>query len=218
VSGARALVAAAAAALAACHSHLERNAPGVVDPATPPARASRTVEPPGDPGERFVVLSPGVVVAGGGRSDPARGVFDAAIEVTVDLGERDTSHNDHRAGDRLFVPRGWQFPPRGIGFTLGWSALRVTGRTGEVDGDGDGALAEERAVSRGPLYAEAHRFWSAGGLGGGWTVDPFAGQHGPELFGYLMIYHLRARYLIGEGYEVLVGVQLKLPHAWIWSR
>lgn len=191
----------------ACHFHRDTNAPGIVDPTTPPVEDRRMVELPGDPGERIVYLSPGAIVSGGPSSvdtgTRAGFIFDGAIEVTLGFGEEPVSHNDNAARDRLFLPPGWIFPRAGYGVTLGWSALR---------------LADGRDATTGPLYLEAHKFDILGGAGAGWSYDPSTGNTGPELFGYFVYFHTRARWMMGEGAEILFGAQLKWPLSWVSSR
>jgi hypothetical protein len=70
----------------------------------------------------------------------------------------------------------------------------------------------------GPLYAEvyAHRELSA--AGGGWAWNPHTGDHGPQAFVTLASLYLRGRYFFDDGAEVTLGVQLKLPQVWVWSR
>lgn len=206
------LAAALVVCATACHYRRDVNAPGIVDPLTPPPVARAALETPGDPGERFVVVSPGLVVGGGTQTGGVVGVLDLAAEVTLSFGEEAESHNPNALRDRLFVPPGWLIPRNGWGATLGWSFLRVLGR--DLDGDGE----TDNDAATGPLYAELHRFGPVGGAGGGWSVDPATGDHGPELFGYLMFYHLRVRHMIDGETEVLLGVQLKWPLSWVTSR
>ena len=191
-----------------CHYHRDTNAPGVIDPATPPRDPTHYgLEYPGDPGERMVTVTSGVLggVGFGGVDDGGFGYF--AAEATVSWGENATTHND--AESRLFMPRGVLLPSRSWGVTLGWSALRL----GE-DGTGD---VEAR---RGPVYVEAQRAWLFAGVGAGWALDPRTGATGPQVQGFYTFYFARLRYLAGGdgGWEFSGGMQLKFPTTWVWRR
>jgi hypothetical protein len=196
------------AALAGCrHYHRDTNAPGLVDVRVPPSQPARgELEVPGDPGERMIVLSPGVVATAGGRSRAPHFAGDIAAEVTLSSGESDRSHNDNQA-PFLFMPRGLVLPQRGHGVTLGWSALRIHDHPG---GGGD--------LTTGPLYLTLHAFRFAYGGGGGYLYDPIHHDHGAEIFGYLGLVEARARYLLDGGFEVTLGYQFKLPVSWVESR
>lgn len=183
-------------ALAGCHYHRDTNAPGLVDVTIPPRDiTAQELEYPGDPGERMVMVSPGVLAGGGYPGG------DFAAEVTVNWGESERSHNDHAS--RLFIPRGLLWPERGYGVTLGWSALQVR---------------EGPDARLGPAYVEVQRLVAPFAIGGGYAIDPTDGDHGPQLHLLAMGTFLRARYLIDGGVEVYLGYQLKIPVTWVWSR
>jgi hypothetical protein len=87
------------------HVDSQRNAPGHVDVRAPPARIEiERTERPADPGERIVVLSPGVLLA---RSSPV------GLELSFHYGESSVSHErDHRVGGLLL-------PDRSLALNLG---------------------------------------------------------------------------------------------------
>lgn len=203
----RSAAALALVVVTACHYHRDTNAPGLVDlerPPSPPGRA--TMEYPGDPGERMVTVSSGALAGAGARARGVRTMFEVAAEVTVSLGESDRSHQD--GVDRLFVPPGVLVPQRSVGLTLGWSVLQVVPRS----------AGEPAEISTGPLYLELQGARGLVGLAGGWAVDPTSGDHGPQINGFLGPSFLRMRYLVDGGFELQLGLQLKLPATWVWSR
>ncbi|HUS63318.1 MAG TPA: hypothetical protein VMZ28_02205 [Kofleriaceae bacterium] len=192
-------LAAAALLLAACaHRHRDTNAPGIQDiEAPPPDLTNHQPIEPQDPGERMLTINPGVLAGGGGRSASPHGFGEFGVEVTVNGGESPGSH----AEDNFVV-----YPAEGFGATLGWSALRLLDDPGDDD------------AQVGPFYAEVQGFEFPYAGGVGYAVDPWHGQHGPQVFVFLLSGYLRARYLWDEGTEVTLGFQLKLPKVWVWSR
>ena len=196
----------AALLLAGCHHHRDPDAPGLIDPRVPPVHvADERLELPGDPGERMVMLTTGVLGGAFGGSVEDGAVVDLAAEATVSWGENATSHNDHEA--RLFLPRGVLLPSRSTGVTLGWSGLRIV-----TDDDG------VTGVQPGPIYVEVQRAWAFAGVGGGWAIDPTSGATGPQVNAFYTFYFLRGRALFGGGWELGGGMQLKIPTTWVWSR
>lgn len=193
-------------ALAGCyHHHLATNAPGLVDPRIPPGDLDqRGLEQPGDPGEHLLLISPGVTVGAGGGTIASTAVVDVAAEVTVRWGDSEVSHND--ADARLFLPRGLRVPDRSVGFNVGWSALRLYPENGTT------------SAGTGPIFVEAVRTGFAWSLSAGWALDPRTGGTGPQLGAHWVVYFVRGRALFGDGFEVVGGVQLKAPQAWIRSR
>ena len=202
--------------LAGCHplvSHRDTNAPGLVDVELPPAQerqtpktsdgskatdpeAPPTPEQPGDPGEAFTVLSPGIYLSGGGRfGRPAgqRGAGMFGVELSYNRGESPFSHN----GDDFIV-----YPVEGFGASIGWTLLALN--SGEVD--------------LGPIYLEAHRFHLLGGVAAGYSVDPVTGDHGPQATLWATALYVRARYLFDDGFGLFVGGQFKIPKLWVRSR
>lgn len=199
----------ALALVAGCHVHGPMT-PGHVDVARPPAAiASERVELPGDPGERMVMVTPGVVALGGGGS-VGRGVGDLELEVGVHLGDAAISHNDHAAGDRLFMPRGLLVPEQSVGIVAGWTALRVLGATDDGAHDTD--------LTTGPLHVRgqvAQGFW---GGGAGWFYDPRTASGGPEVSLWAMLTELRVAVSTEGDVLFLLGLQLKWPVTFVTGR
>ncbi len=199
-----AVAAAVAVAASGCHHHRDLNAPGVIDPMLPPAALrDRELEYPGDPGERMLMVTTGVL--GGAMGGSTGGAVDLAGEVTVSWGENPITHNDRAS--RLFIPRGVLIPPRSHGVTLGWSALRVP-----FDD-----RPEANPVT-GPIYLEVQRSWTFAGVGGGWAYDPRTGGTGPQVNAFYTFYFVRGRFLLGDGWELGGGLQLKIPNTWVHRR
>lgn len=194
--------------LGACHRHV-RSSPGTIDVAAPPlAIASERIETPGDPGERMLMITPGVVDGGFGRSDGRSG-GELELEVGVHLGDAKVSHNDHALRDRLFLPGGLLAPDAAVGLVVGWSALRFIEEVGE-----DG----EHVTTTGPLHARAQVMKFAYGAGAGWRWDPRTGETGPELSLWALNYELRVHASTDGEIETLLGLQLKWPVTWVWGR
>ena len=186
------------AALAGCrHWHRDTSAPGVIDVAAPPPPGQHRVAPQ-DPGENMLAINPGVHSGGGARAESPHGFGEVGVELTVNRGENDRSHHE----DSFFV-----YPERGVGASLGWSFLRYSG---------DGAGGTD--LDGGPLYAEVQAFRLPWIAGGGYAIDPFTGDHGPQIFGAMANLYVRARYLFDAGAEITFGMQLKLPFVQVWSR
>lgn len=205
----RAVVAIGVAVLGACHVHGPAT-PGHVDVTRPPAWiADEVVELPGDPGERMVMITPGVVGLGGGGSI-GRGVGDLELEIGLHFGEAAVSHNDHSTGDRLFVPRGLIAPETSVGAVVGWSALWLLGETSEGADDAD--------LTTGPLHARAQVANGFYGGGVGWTWDPRTGAQGPELSIWAMVTEARLAVSTEGDVLVLFGWQLKWPVTWVRGR
>lgn len=194
-------------AIAGCHFHRDVNAPGVIDPLAPPRDlSSRQPEYPGDPGEHRLMLTSGVLGGGGGGTISEGGFVDLAAEVTLSYGDSDVTHND--LASTLFIPRGAVIPPTSYGVSLGFSALRFT----------KDKLTDETITRVGALYVEGQRSWALAGFGAGWAYDPETGSTGPQAHGFFAVYFARARVLFGEGWEIMGGLQLKIPTTWVWRR
>lgn len=177
--------------------HRDRNAPGLVDVAEPPANLEpgKTVLP-GDPGERMVTFNPGVFGGGGyafGRDAGERGIFPLGVELTLNRGEHARSHNR----DDFFV-----YPFEGTGVSLGWEAI-------ELGGD---------ELETGPIYLEVQRFEAFFGMAGGIAFDPGDVDVGVQGSAWYGPYFARARYLADGGFEIVSGLQIKVPLVWVWSR
>ena len=147
----------------------------------------------------------GVLAGGGAKTRRPRGFGEFGLELSVNLGETERSHK----GDDFLV-----YPLDGYGATLGWSLLRLERVLGEEETGTPG----DDVARLGPLYAEVHTHQMPFGGGGGWAWDPDIGDHGPQAFAYLSTLYVRGRYLVDRGAELSVGMQLKWPLVWIWSR
>jgi len=194
------LALALACAAAGCrHVHRDTNAPGIIDVRTPPRDPAGTPRVrPADPGERMLTVNPGVFWGAGPQTAEPHGFGELGAEVTINLGENDRSHYE----DDFFV-----YPQRGVGASLGWSAVHIDLAE---DGSGEARL--------GPIYAEAQIFRLPWIVGGGLAVDPFDGDAGVQVFGAFTTLYARARYLVDGGAELAIGIQLKLPFVRVWSR
>jgi hypothetical protein len=143
------------------HWHLERNAPGHVEVSKPPVEISREgVERPEDPGERMLVISPGLN-AGLGSS---QGFFaPLGFETTLALGQREVSHSDdteviaipeeslglnlgvqRSGGGRMLTYAEAQIFSLPYGFAAGWAFLPQTKHQGP-----------QGTLFLGPLYLRA---------------------------------------------------------------
>jgi hypothetical protein len=198
VTAIAAAVVLAALLASGCRIHRDTNAPGHIDLDTPPRAPAQggdpPVEAPSDPGERMVTLNPGVFGGFGGRfaRDGDRGTGFVGVELTLNRGASSRSHN----GDDFFV-----YPWSGRGASLGWTIAQ---------------FGDEASV--GPIYAEVHGFKLWGGLAAGYAVDVGDRVHGPQVTAWFLTYLVRARYMVGGGFELYIGGQLKLPFVWISSQ
>jgi hypothetical protein len=187
-----------------CHYHRDTNAPGVIDPATPPRDPSHHgLEYPGDPGERMITVTSGVAAGGGvgGVGDGGFGDFAA--------GPRSVGREPDDQRRRVALVRAACCCRPGRGRDVGWSALRL------------GNDADDQVEARvGPIYAEAQRAWLFAGVGAGWAIDPRTGATGPQVQGFYTFYFARLRYLAGGdgGWEFSGGMQFKIPTTWVWRR
>lgn len=197
----RRLVAVVALACAGCTFHMRRNAPGNIDPLVPPADAARPgVEVPGDPGERMVMLTAGGYGGGGGVLAPG-GDLSGMVEVGPEVGLHFADLAQSHEKPLLFpVPHVW--PDESWGVNAGLSLLTRDG--------------EELEPSR--LWAEAqraHRFWGWA-VGGG--VDLETGDVGPHATAWIASYYARIGFELDGELTATMGMFVKLPATWVWSR
>lgn len=197
---------------AACHQltvHRDTNAPGNSDIERPPAyptesasdtqvegREAPAAEMPDDPGEHWTTINSGIHGGYGGRfgqPQGQRGTGILGVEVSFNRGHSPYSHN----GDGFFL-----YPLQGYGGSLGWSLFQWQGRD----------------LQLGPLYAEAHVFRLFIGAGLGYAVDIDDGHHGPQVSAWLGSLYVRARYMVGDGFGLFFGGQIKIPRLWVESR
>lgn len=173
------------------HTHLERNAPGVVDVQTRPRTANDRI--PQDPGESMLTMSYGGLGGGGVVvHDGAEAYGELGVELSLLRGIREVSHYD----DDFVIT-----PDRAFGASVGWNGLTS---------QGEGV---------GPLYAEfALRAWMFAGMGLGWAWDVDDNQHGPQATLSLGPFYARVGHQFGQGTALSAGIVLKNQHSWIWSR
>jgi hypothetical protein len=177
------------------HSHFQRDAPGHVDLSKPPTNPeSRTVESPRDPGERMIVTSVGPFAGLGVDSGDGSFASTLGAEASVHYGTTDSSH----AEDDFLV-----YPQRAVGLNVGGNLLT------RVNGNG-------RGPSRG--YAELQLFEIPFGIAGGWAWDPGLSKNGPQATAFMGPWYLRSTTLLGGSTDVELGIVIKLPAVWVWSR
>jgi len=181
--------------LAACSvHHHEVNAPGHVEPRTPPEQPIvGVVEKPEDPGEKMVVLTYGALASGGigwPEASDAVAAYAVGPEVSLHLGQSERSHSD----DGMFV-----LPQRSLGLNLGWTTLAHPG------------------TGLGPVYGELQYtevYW----LAAGWAYDADDHAHGPQAALGLGPVFLRYTHLFDESSVLTLGVVMKGYQSWVFSR
>jgi hypothetical protein len=174
------------------HSHLARNAPGIVDVGTrPETDADRK---PRDPGEQMFVVGYGAFVSGGlaQGSGPAHGSYAIGPEASLLYGTSARSHND----DDLFITA-----EEGYGVKLGLAALSSEGRA-------VGPAYGELALRRSTIY----------GLDAGWAWDIDDHTHGPQLTLSVGPLFLRGTHQLDTSTSIVVGLLIGGQHAWVFSR
>ncbi len=201
---ARAVLVVALVVLAGCPVHMKRNAPGRIDVLAPPAHPEQeVVEKPGDPGEHVVLLTYGGFVAVGGRiGGEHRFANEMGVEVGVQWGDNARSHSK---GEPIVPMPEIVIPQRRRGFNIGWAL-------GEAD-----ALDSNR-LERGPIYVEYAESRFVYGWTAGYGIDPTDGSHGPHVAVNGFGYYAKAGYRTERGFEMMLGLALKLPQSWVWSR
>lgn len=192
-----ALVVAVALGVVGCwHTDVVRVAPGNIDVRARPRPSPYvgTVETPDDPGESYLVVSPGVTGAGAVVVDhgAVNGAYVTGGELTVLYG---TSAHSHHEDDFLI------FPERAFGVSAGASAALVHG-------------GSTPAV----VYFEAQYSVMPCGVAAGWAFDVALGQSGPQATAFCGPLYARAMHVFGDRTEASVGLLLKLPHAFVWAR
>lgn len=191
-------------ALAGCPVHMQRNAPGTIDVHAPPSEIAREqVEPPIDPGERVFMVSAGALAGVGVRvGGDGRLAAEGAAEISVSWGELDKSHE--KAQPIVPIPI-VVLPPKRTGINLGWVFAEPN-----PDNSDDGEL--------GPIYLEYQVSRLLSGWSAGYSWDPEDDSHGPHVGAFFTGYYVKAGYRIGRGAEAMIGVVLKLPQTFVWSR
>ena len=176
------------------HWDFERNAPGKVDLATPPQRIEcRAADPPGDPGERYLVFAPGVF-AGAGATDVSgwRPAATTGLEASLHFGPASRSHME----DEFLAGA---LPDSSIGLNLGWAIL----------------APKPTSVGYAEIQVRPKRVYA---VAQGWQWNPSSNRHGPQATISFGPFFLRAGYLIHSRFDMTVGIFLKGFLSWIWSR
>jgi hypothetical protein len=195
----------AGASLGCGATHLPHNAPGNIDVAKPPLDlAKERVERPADPGEYVLGWTTGALVGGGLSIPGPRGVFSASAETSLHLGVNPSSHPfDTSQLWPIVGTRFGEYPFRGWagGLNLGWT-LGNTARPANSAG-----------------YAEAQlTYGGVLGMAAGWAWDPARIAHGPQITANLGPVYLRSTTMLDLGTSIEVGLVLKVPAVWVWSR
>ncbi len=198
--------------------HSVRNAPGIVELDTPPARLTLEPQqdPPGDPGIHQLGLAPGFwVMPGFGRM--YGGPFkDSALEMGVQL--HVSFGEDRRSGGKSALG----YPMKGWGATLGWGIVQF----GLED------IYDSRPPAptvMGPITLEATRhYFYAMGISAGLVLYPTPGAVGDTAVGgvdvggqisvFASVFAMRMRYVEDSGFEFFGGYQVWLPSSLTWSR
>jgi hypothetical protein len=186
----------AAPGLAGCfHADVVRVRPGHIDVRTPPSDPTvERSEWPRDPGERYLVLSPGGFVGGGVAFENAqttRAAGAVGAEVGLHFGTREVSHAED---DFLF------YPQRAYGLNVGYEALSQEG------------------TQPGIGYLEAQYTDTPWGAAVGWALDMARAQNGPQATFFAGPLYARMTHLDGGRTEVTAGLFFKVPYSWVWAR
>jgi hypothetical protein len=178
--------------------HLERNAPGIDEIEKPPEDIEfEALVTPQDPGEHYLLLSPGPFV-GFGWGVPREGAslteqVAFGLDLTLDYGQLENSHKE----DQYFIWSRWSV---GMNFGLGGVLRQQTG-----------------AVL---WYLEAQGRYSMFGLGAGYCGQDYPEDtyHGMQITLFAGPLFFRSSYLFRIGAEVLLGLAVKIPISFVWSR
>lgn len=205
--------------LAACgpglKHHRARNAPGLVDLDTPPARQTadpKSYEVPADPGENALGLGPGLSAQfGAGRLGADAVTVELAAQLHVSFQEREYSLGRGAVG----------YPWDTWGATVGWAFLQITE-------DDDPSTTGDSDVILGPIYAEVTRQWLVFSAGAGLALYPTPGEvaggraegvaAGAQVSFMAEPFGVRIRVVQDTGFEIFAGYQLELPYSVSWSR
>jgi hypothetical protein len=177
------------------HTDVVRLRPGHIDLGTPPPNP--TVEVPSwprDPGERYLVLSPGVFAGAGVAFENAQTTRVAGAlggEVSLHYGTADRSH----AEDDFFI-----YPQKTYGLNVGYTALSQEG------------------TQPGVGYVEAQYSEPPYGAALGWTWDTARAQTGPQATLFAGPLYARVTHLDGGRTEITGGLFIKVPYSWVWAR
>lgn len=180
---------------AGCTWHLDRNAPGHIDPRRPP-NSNVAFEPPRDPGEIITnVTAGGHIGAGVGFGGPgwdgAGLAAEGGFEIGLHWGEVDQSHVKP---DLLPLPHGWT--ETAIGVNAGVNIVSHDGEESEL----------------GTVFVEVQRrVLLVGGYAVGYGLDPGDGAHGPHVTAFFSGLYVRAGYQFDRGAALVFGMVIKLP-------
>lgn len=173
----------------------DRNAPGISNIHTPPARPQEDITiRPDDPGQHMFTLNAGIFIAGGVRKLTAHslwGAFNLGTEVSLHYGNFNYSPPD----DSLFT-----FP-----IITGAINLGVL-------------LVDHEGLSLGEGYLEAQILYAFMGVAGGYTVNWDQNLHGPQATVFLGPFFCRFKYHVRNDASLLLGISLKYPLRWTFSR
>ncbi len=176
------------------HTHLDHNAPGHIDVATPPEDlAAQKTELPEDPGERLLVLSAGAFsgLGWGFYDDDVRTDWAVGPELGLALGQNPRSHYE----DDFFLE-----PRSALGVRLGLNAL------------------DREQSGLGPAFGEIAYTETLVRLSGGWAWDPGDARHGPQATLAFGPIYARATHLLDTGTSLHLGVTISGSHTWVWSQ
>lgn len=177
------------------HYHFEQNAPGFVDVKAAPARKTKKLEKPRDPGEQMFVFQAGAFAGGGaaafGTPSGVRGAYGIGPEFSFVYGSMARSHSE----DDFVI-----FPRPAYGLNLGWTMLTYAG------------------TGLGPLYGELQYSDEVFAVAAGWAYDRNDNLNGPQVTTSLGPVYMRGTYLGPNGFDLQIGLVIKAGLLWVWSR
>jgi hypothetical protein len=177
------------------HYHFEHNAPGDTDVKEAPARKTKKLEKPRDPGENMLAFQFGGFAGGGaaafGRPSGLRGAYGVGPEFSFVYGSMKRSHSE----DDFVI-----FPRPAYGLNLGWTMLTYAG------------------TGLGPLYGELQYSDEVFAFAAGWAYDKNDNLNGPQVTTSLGPVYMRASYLGTNGVDLQIGLVIKAGLLWVWSR
>lgn len=195
----------AAGSLGCGATHLPHNAPGNIDVAKPPRDLSKiAVERPADPGEYVLGWTTGALVGGGLSVPGPHAVFSGSGETSLHFGVNPHSHQfDTSQLWPIVSGRFGEYPFQGWsgGLNLGWT------------------LGTNTRPANSAGYAEAQLTYAGAlGIAAGWALDPARSVNGPQITANLGPLYLRSTTMLDLGTSIEIGVVLKVPAVWVWSR
>lgn len=198
-----AVLLAGAMAVGCAHWDLDEPAPGLVDVSSPPPLLEqRHIVPARPAGERVLAVNPGVLGSLGIRAgtDGAATWASWSGEVSLHWGKRDSYHVDEFSREP---------EPSIIAFHDSW-ALTVGASTRS-------AARAPGVPNRGDVYLEFERMSSFSGVAAGPVWNPTTGKVGGQVTAFLGMAHARVTaFDLNPVFQI--GLTLKAPFSWIWSR